>query len=112
MDIGYNYWLIWFIYVSASVIFYGCLWWLTWSESIRLGNYSFRAITAAIIFTPWYANTQGSELAPALMVFVLDLITINSIALSRAVIPLILAIILAEVVAIVIFLSKRKRVKK
>jgi len=112
MTVGYNYWLIWFLYTSAGVIFYATLWWLTSSCSVKWGNYSLRAMAAAIIFTPWYANTQGAALAPALMVFVLDFITIDSAASWRAGTPLFVAIILSQLISTFLYLSSRRRFKK
>ena len=112
MTVGYNYWLIWFLYTSAGVIFYAMLWWLTSSRSVKWGNYSLRAMAAAIIFTPWYANTQGAALAPALMVFLLDFITIGSTASLRAATPLFVVIILTQLISTILYLSRRRRFKK
>ncbi|MDP6536241.1 MAG: hypothetical protein QGG02_07960 [Gammaproteobacteria bacterium] len=111
MEADSNYWLVWVIYLAASVLFYGLFWQLTRFRHARWTAYSLRAIAAAIILTPWYANAQGTTLAPALMVLALDAITIGSEATLRSIIPLVLAIILAETLATVIFLIKKRQEK-
>ena len=111
MEADSNYWLVWVIYLTASALFYGVFWRLTRFRQARWTAYSLRAIVAVIILTPWYANAQGTTLAPALMVLALDAITIGSEAAIRSIIPLILAIILAEALATVIFFIKKRRYK-
>ncbi|MDP6651146.1 MAG: hypothetical protein QGF90_03390 [Gammaproteobacteria bacterium] len=111
MEADSNYWLVWMIYLTASALFYGVFWRLTRFRRARWTAYSLRAIVAAIILTPWYANAQGATLAPALMVLALDAITVGSEAAMRPIIPLILAIILAEALATVIFFVKKKQFK-
>lgn len=108
MEAESNYWLIWMIYLAASVVFYLIFWWITRSRRALWTVYSLRAITAAIILTPWYANAQGTTLAPALIVLLLDIITIDSAAATRAAVPLVLSIIVAELVATILFLLRRK----
>ena len=70
-----------------------------------------RAVIAAIIVTPWYANAYGAALAPAWMVILLDAITIGSDATVRAGIPFIFSIIVAELIATTIYIVKLKIVK-
>ena len=66
-----------------------------------------RAVIAAIIVTPWYANAYGTALAPAWMVVLLDAITIGNDVTVRAGIPLIFSIIVAELIATTIYLIKK-----
>ena len=112
MGIGSNYVLLWCVYILAGLSFYSFLWWLTRSRSIKFLNYSVRGIMAAVIFTPWPANIYGDTLAPALMVFVLDLITIGEKSATRAAVPLLLTIIISELIAIGLFWKNRRRVAK
>ena len=70
-----------------------------------------RAVIAAIIVTPWYANAYGTALAPAWMVILLDAITIGSDATVRAGIPFIFSIIVAELIATTMYVVKLKIVK-
>lgn len=65
----------------------------------------------ALVFTPWYANIEGSTLAPALMVLALDVITIGANAAGRALVPLLLSMLVAEVLATIYYLVQRKSKK-
>ena len=112
MGIDSNYFLLWCLYIVAGLSFYSFLWWLTRSSSIKLLNYSVRGIMAAAIFTPWPANIYGDTLAPALMVIVLDLITIGEKSATRAAVPLLLAVIIAELIVIGLWWKSRRRVAK
>jgi len=111
MEADSSYWLVWMIYLAASALFYGFFWRLTRFRRVLWTAYSLRAIAAAIILTPWYANAQGTTLAPALMVVALDAMTIGSEAATRSIIPLLLAIILAEALATMIYFIKKRQYK-
>ena len=87
MDVEANYWLIWIIYLLASAIFYWVFWQVTDFDNAKWMSYSLRAVTAAVILTPWYANIQGETMAPALMVMTLDLITNGRGAVARSAVP-------------------------
>lgn len=108
---AYNYWVIWAVYLAASGLFYRVYWRITaFRRHLWLSN-SLRAVMAALILTPWYANTQGASLAPALMVTVLDAITIGAEAATRALVPLLVALLLAELAASTLWLLRRKAKK-
>ena len=106
-----NYWLIWLVYLGASTIFLTLFWRMTRFSQARWLSYSLRAVTVAIILTPWYANPRGDSFAPALVVILLDAITIGGSAAARAVVPLILAVILALLVAVIaLFLNTKIKI--
>jgi hypothetical protein len=107
----YNYWVIWAVYLIAAALFYRIYWRLTGFRRRLWLSYSLRALMAALILTPWYANTQGDSLAPALMVTTLDAITVGVDAASRALVPLLVALLLAEIVASILWLGRKKRKK-
>ena len=108
-----NYWLIWTIYLAASGVFYAVFWLLTAFSTAKWLSYSLRAVAAAVILTPWYANVQGESFAPALMVMTLDLITIGTSAVGRAAIPLLLSVIASEIAATVFyFVQKRQSINR
>ena len=109
MVAGANYWIIWLIYLAASGVFFALVWFLTAFKSAAWSSYSLRSVAAAIILTPWYANTQGESFAPALMVMTLDLITIGGEAINRAAIPLLLSVIAAEVAATLFYFIQKRR---
>lgn len=104
-----NYWLVWLIYLLAAAAFLAVFWRFTRFKQATWLSYSLRAIVIAIILTPWYANPQGGVLAPALIVVLLDAITIGGSEAARATVPLVLAIILALLVATVMFVINKRR---
>jgi len=106
-----NFLLVWIIYLAASVCFYAVFWWVTGFEHAKWRSYSLRAVAAAVIFTPWYANTGGETMAPALMVMTLDLITIGAGSVTRAAVPLLLSILVAEAAATSFYFLKRRQKK-
>lgn len=68
-----------------------------------------RAMFVALMLTPWYANPEGETMAPALMVATLDLITKGTSEFARALIPLLLAVVVALVVSTSLFFLRKKR---
>jgi len=112
MEPDTNYWLLWTIYLSASVVFLIAFWRLTRFSRLRWLSYLLRAVTIALVLTPSYANQQDTVLAPALMVLMLDAITIGGDAAVRSVVPLFLALILALIVAFVWYLIATRRRNK
>lgn len=112
MESASDYGLIWVVYLSASAIFYTIFWQLTRFKSAHWAAYLLRALLAAIILTPWYANPQQAVLAPALMVILMDAITLDGSAAVRAMVPLLLSIVLAFFVALVVLGINARRRKK
>jgi hypothetical protein len=109
MEAETDYWLIWLVYLGGSGIFYPIFWRYTAFRRARWLSYSLRALMAALILTPWYANTQGETLAPALMVATLDAITIGSEAAIRAGVPLVMALFFAEILATILWFAHRRK---
>ena len=108
-----NYWVIWSIYLLAAAIFYGIFWRLTRFRKARWAAYVMRGLLAAIILTPWYANPQEAVLAPALMVVLMDAITLDGSEAVRALVPLSLAIIISLLLALsALFINTRRDNKK
>lgn len=106
MEASHNFFLIWAVYLLASAVFYTIYWRLTAFRRRLWLSYSLRAVMAALILTPWYANTQDAVLAPALMVTTLDAITIGTDAAVRALVPLALALLGAEVLASLVWFAR------
>ena len=111
MEVEANYWLIWIIYLVAGAIFYWGFWLVTDFNKAKWTCYSLRAAAAAVILTPWYANIQGETMAPALMVMTLDLITNGRGAVARSAVPLVLAIIVAEIAVTIFYFIQKNRAK-
>lgn len=95
--------------MGAATIFYFIFWQLTIFEKALWTSCNLRAVAAAVIFTPWYSNPQDTLMAPALMVAALDTMTLGAEAAFRSVVPLILALLFALLLAsLVAFFVKRK----
>lgn len=109
MDAGSDFLMIWVIYGAAAALFYWIFWQVTDFSRARWLSYSLRGLMLALIVTPWYANTEGTNMAPALMVMALDTITIGTSATSRALVPLILSLLCAEFIASLIYFLHRNR---
>ena len=110
MEVEANYWLIWIIYLVAGAIFYWGFWLVTDFNKAKWTSYSLRAAAAAVILTHWYANIQGETMAPALMVMTLDLITNGRGAVARSAVPLVLAIIVAEIAVTTFYFIQKKSI--
>ncbi|MCG8413475.1 MAG: hypothetical protein MI746_04560 [Pseudomonadales bacterium] len=111
MEAGDNFLMIWLIYGLAACVFYWVFWRITAFNRQRWISYSLRALMLTLIATPWYANVEGTTLAPALMVVTLDAITIGLDAAGRGLVPLVLALIVAEFVATLMYFFSRKSKK-
>jgi hypothetical protein len=111
METESSYWLIWLIYIAAAVLFLNIFWRITRLQGWPWLRFSLRGLMLALIFTPWYANIEGTNLAPALMIVALDAITVGMSAAPRALVPLLLALVAAEVLATILFFAERRKRK-
>ena len=112
MDSIGNYWFFWTLYLGTAILFTGIFWRVTRFKRAIWASYSLRAVAIAVIFTPWYSNSQESIMAPALMVAALDAITGGFEAAFRSLVPLILAVLFGLLLAgIMSFFKKRKDLK-
>ena len=107
-----NYGLVWFIYLLASAAFFVVYWQITRFTTAIWGSYVLRALALSIVLTPWYANAGSPALAPALMVLLLDIITIGSEEALRSVVPLFLSAIAAIIFGTVLSLLKKNKINK
>lgn len=102
-----NYWLAWIFYLTAAAVFYAVFWWLTDFRQRRVMTYCLRAVMLALIATPWYVSGDEALLAPALVIVLMDAITISGAAAVRAFVPLFLSVIMSLVAALVLMLVRR-----
>ena len=109
MDFSVNYTLFWMAYLAAGAVFYGIFWKISCSEKPAILPYILRGGLLALMLTPWYANSQNEQLAPALMIVTLDAITLGGSAALRALVPLILGLLLALVVSTGLYFKNRKK---
>ena len=112
MDSIGNYWFFWTLYLGAAVIITGIFWRVTRFERAIWVSYSIRAVAIAVVFTPWYSNSQDSVMAPALMVAALDAMTGGIESVFRSFVPLVLAVLLALLLATAMSFFKKKTNKR
>ena len=112
MDSIGNYWFFWTLYLGAAVIITGIFWRVTRFERAIWVSYSIRAVAIAVVFTPWYSNSQDSVMAPALMVAALDAMTGGIESAFRSFVPLVLAVLLALLLATAMSFFKKKTNKR
>ena len=103
-----DYYIAWSIYLTAGVVFSLISWkvmkrYFFWREMA----YLLESLLLAIIFTPWYVLPEEEILAPALIVFMLDLITEDLTTSIRALIPLVMAMLFGIIVTLVLSIIYR-----
>ena len=104
--------LISLIYVTSGVVFFLLIWRLICVLKFELLVYMLRGLLASLIFTPWFINLQEATVAPALMVAMLDMITLGSAEVFRAGVPLFLSIFTSQAIALGFYIFKKKSARK
>ena len=104
-----NYYGVWLVYILASLVFLSVYWRFTRFPRWPILKHSLRCLMMALVFTPWYANSDNGTLAPALMIIALDAITKGFGEASRALAPMLLALLVAELFALVLFFLEKGR---
>jgi hypothetical protein len=107
-----DYMIAWLIYALAGAAFSVLSWRFLRSLLWREMAYLLQSLLIAVIFTPWYVLPEEEILAPAVIVFLLDLVTIDVTTSIRSLIPLVMAMLLAIAVTVVLSLLYRIRQKK
>ena len=100
--------LISLIYLTAAVVVFLIFWRLTRVLKFELLVYMLRGLLASLIFTPWFINLQETTLAPALMIVMLDMITLGAAEVFRAGVPLFLSIFTFQAIALGFYIFKKK----
>jgi len=95
----YGYLTSWAIYLAAGTLCYMLFYRATRGIRPKVLANSLRGIMIALIYTPWFVATDQDLMAPAVMVIVLDMITLGDAAFVRALVPLVLAAVFALLVA-------------
>ena len=104
-----DYTLAWIIYLCAATVVAVLAWFPLKRYLWRELAYLVECLLLALLYTPWYVLPDQEILAPALMVFMLDTITIDSTSGIRALIPLVMAMLLGLVVTVVLSIIYRVR---
>ncbi len=94
-----DYIAAWVAYLIAAAVFSVLAWRVLRRLPWRELAYLLQCWLLALLLTPWYVLTDQDILAPALIVFVLDAVTIEPAAGIRALIPLVLTLFMMLVVA-------------
>ncbi|MEZ5492102.1 MAG: hypothetical protein R3F50_17590 [Gammaproteobacteria bacterium] len=102
-----NYWIAWGVYLAAGSLYFALFWRITRFRERRLLAYCLRAVMLALIATPWYVSDTGAAMAPALIIVLMDAITIGGEAAVRAFVPLFLSLVLSVVLALLLMLVRR-----
>lgn len=103
----YDYVAGWAVYIAAGALCYMIFYRFTGAIKFKPLANSLRAILIAVMFTPWYISPEADLLAPALMVMMLDMVTVGGTAFVRALVPLTIAVIFGVLVALSGALIKR-----
>lgn len=98
----YGYLASWAIYLIAGTACYVLFYKATGIIGFKTLANTFRAIMLVLIYTPWYVAADEDLMAPAVIVILLDLITIGGNSFIRAMVPLLLAMSAAVVLVWII----------
>lgn len=104
-----DYAMAWAIYLLAALVFAVISWRVLDRFLRREFAYLLQCLLLALMFTPCAVLENQPVMAPALIVFALDTLTIAPKAGIRALIPLVLAVGLALLVAAVLSIIHRFR---
>ena len=96
----YDYLIGWAVYITGGTLCYVIFYKFTGVLRFKPLANSLRAILIAVMFTPWYVAPEENLLAPAVIVMLLDMVTIGGTAFVRAMVPLVLAVIFVLFVAL------------
>jgi hypothetical protein len=93
----YGYLASWAIYLIAGTACFVLFYKATGIIGFKPLANTFRAIMLVLIYTPWFVAAEKDLMAPAIMVMLLDLITIGGNSFVRAMVPLLVALSAAVV---------------
>ena len=96
----YGYITSWAIYLTAGTMCYVLFYKATGAIGFKPLANVLRGVMIALIYTPWYVAVDEDLMAPAVIVILLDMITVGGDAFIRALVPLTLALIAAVVLAL------------
>lgn len=107
-----DYVAAWTAYLIAAAVFSLLAWRVLRRLPWRELAYFLECWLLALLFTPWYVMDDQNILAPALMVLALDVLTIEPAAAVRAIVPLVMTLFLAMIVAGLLSVWHRVRLRK
>lgn len=106
MEAG-DYTSAWVVYGLAGVV----LSWLVWTQLRKLRprelGWLLQFWFLALAFTPWEVEPGGAVRAPALLIVVMDAITVSQESAIRALIPLVIALLAGLVATLLLSFGYR-----
>jgi hypothetical protein len=106
MDAG-DYTTAWVVYSLAALVLAGVCWRALRQLPLKEAAWLLECWLLALLFTPWYVMPDDTIMAPALMVFVMDAVTVSMESAIRALIPLVLALLSGVLVTLVLSVASR-----
>jgi len=103
----YDYVIGWAVYIACGALCYMIFYRFTGMIRFKPIANSLRAILLAVMFTPWYVSPDSDLLAPALIVILLDMVTVGGTSFVRALVPLTMSIGAAVFIALFMRVFKR-----
>jgi len=107
-----DYRMAWIIYTMAGIVLAFLAWRVLYKYLLREVAYLLQCFLLALMFTPAYVLEDQRIMAPALIVFLMHVITVSPTAGIRALIPLVLALMVALIVAVLLIISHRIRLRR
>lgn len=105
---GDGYLYAWLIYLACSVGLLLCFWYITRRFYFWLKQ-PLRALLVVFLLVPWQADSGVSGLAPAWLTMLFDGLLKQDVAIGRAGLPLLLALLVASIlVCISLYFHYRK----
>lgn len=104
-----DYITAWLIYLGAALVMSGLCWRLFRRFLPRELAYLLQCWMVAVLVTPWYVMDGQDILAPAFIVFALDVVTIAPVAGVRALTPLVMALVAGLLLAVALSVVYRIR---
>lgn len=96
----YDYLIGWTVYIAAGTLCFAIFYRASGVLSFKPLANVLRAVLLAVMFTPWYISSEEELLAPAIIVMVLDLVTIGGTSFVRALVPLVLSVLFSIPIAL------------
>lgn len=106
MDAG-DYTTAWIVYSLAALVLAGVSWRVLRRLPLKEVAWLLECWLLALLFTPWYVLPDDTIMAPALIVFVMDAVTVSVESAIRALIPLVLALLSGVLVTVVLSVVTR-----
>jgi hypothetical protein len=107
-----DYRLAWVIYVCAGVVLALLCWRVLQRYLLRELAYVIECCLLALMFTPAYVLPDQNIMAPAVIIVAMDVLTVDTQAAIRPLVPLVLALMVALLVALALSVFHRWRLRR